>query len=69
MSKEVIAILRALTENDRVRRRQLAAFAVLFLAMIATLLWIGHLGSTPNSDFREMLVWSVIAMVVAAPTA
>jgi len=65
MSQEVIAILQtSLAENDRIKRRQIVAFAVLFLVTLAILFWIGHLGSNPTTDLREMLVWSVIAMVV-----
>jgi hypothetical protein len=65
MSKEVIAILQnSLAENERVKQRQVVAFAVLFLSTLAILFWIGHLGSNPSTDLREMLVWAVIAMVV-----
>jgi hypothetical protein len=65
MSKEVIAILQnSLNENERVKQRQLVAFAALFLSTLAVLLWIGHLASNPATDLREMLVWAVIAMVV-----
>lgn len=66
MSKEAIAILQnSLAENERVRRRQVVSFAVLFLATMGILIWIGYLGSKPTADVREMVVWSVIAMVVA----
>ena len=66
MSKEVIAILQcSLAENERIKRRQLAGFAFLFLATMCVLAWIGYLGSRPTADLREMVVWSVIAMVVA----
>ena len=66
MSKEVIAILQcSLAENERIKRRQFAAFALLFLATMCVLAWIGYLGSRPSADLREMVVWSVVAMVVA----
>jgi hypothetical protein len=66
MSKEVIAILQcSLGENERIKRRQFAAFALLFLATLCVLAWIAYLGSRPAADLREMVVWSVIAMVVA----
>jgi hypothetical protein len=66
MSQEVIAILeKSLVENERVKQRQVIAFGALFLAAIAILLWIGHLASQPSTDVRELIVWSVIAMLVA----
>jgi hypothetical protein len=66
MSKEVTLILRnSSAENDRIRNRQLIAFAVLFLAMLAILLWIGHLAGQTSTDLRSLVLWSVIAMVVA----
>jgi hypothetical protein len=66
MSKEVIAILQcSLAENERIKRRQFAAFALLFLATVCVLLWIGYLGGRPTADVREMVMWSVTAMVVA----
>jgi apolipoprotein N-acyltransferase len=45
--------------------RQLAAFGVLFLAMLSVLLWIGHLAGQASTDIRTMVVWVVIATVVA----
>jgi hypothetical protein len=66
MSQEVIAILqRSLLENERVKHRQVIAFAALFLATIGSLLWIGHLAGRPGTDVRELIVWSVIAIFVA----
>jgi hypothetical protein len=66
MSQEAIAILqRSLVENEQMKRRQLIAFAALFLAAIATLLWIGHLAAKPKTDLRELVLWSVSAMFVA----
>jgi DMSO reductase anchor subunit len=66
MSKEAIALLQhSLAENERVRQRQLRAFAVLFVALVAILFWLGHLGSKPGADLREMVVWLAIAMVFA----
>jgi hypothetical protein len=65
MSKEVIAILQCLAENERIKRRQFAAFALLFLATLCVLAWIAYLGRRPAGDLREMVVWSVVAMVVA----
>jgi uncharacterized membrane protein YhaH (DUF805 family) len=40
-------------------------FALLFLATLCVLVWIAYLGTRPAADLREMVVWSVIAMVVA----
>ena len=61
----MIAILQnSLAENERVKTRQIVAFAVLFLGTLAILFWIGHLAGNPATDLREMLVWAVIAMVV-----
>lgn len=66
MSKEVVASLQnSLAENEQVRKRQLAAFGVLFLAMLSVLLWIGHLAGHASTDIRTMVVWVVIATVVA----
>ena len=65
MSREAMAILqKSLEENERVKGRQIAAFGALFIALLAVLR-IGYLGSHPRVDVREMVVWSVIAMVVA----
>jgi hypothetical protein len=65
MSKEVIAILQnSLAENERIKRTQLAAFAALFLITFALLLWMGHLTGNPSTDLRELILWSVIAMMV-----
>ncbi len=66
MSNEISLILRnSLLENERIKRRQRIAFAVLFLAMLAILLWIGHLAGQTSTDLRSLVLWSVIAMVVA----
>lgn len=66
MSQEAIAILKEyLAENEKVRRRQLVAFAILFLAAISLLLWIGHLANQPTTDLRGMILWSVIFVLVA----
>jgi multisubunit Na+/H+ antiporter MnhB subunit len=66
MSQEVIAILqKSLVENEQVKRRQVVAFAALFLATIGILLWIGHLANQPGTDVRAMVVWSVVAMLFA----
>lgn len=66
MSKEVVAILQhSLAENEQVRKRQLAAFGVLFLAMSSVLLWIVHLTGQASKDIRTMVVRVVIATVVA----
>jgi len=49
MSKEAIAILQnSPAENERMKQRQVVAFAVLFLSTLAILFWIGHLGSNPR---------------------
>jgi hypothetical protein len=66
MSQKLAAILQmSLMENEQVRRRQLIAFAGLFLTMIASLLWVGYLAGKPNTDVRELVVWAVIAIFVA----
>jgi hypothetical protein len=66
MQPNVSAILQtSLMENEKIRRRQLLAFGVLFLAVSASLLWIGYLASKPSTDVRELIVWSVIAIFVA----
>jgi peptidoglycan/LPS O-acetylase OafA/YrhL len=66
MSQQVIAVLpRSLMENEQLRRRQVAAFAVLFLATIGILFWIGHLANRPNTDARVMVLWSVIGVLVS----
>jgi len=66
MPSEVTLILRnSLLETDRIKRRQWIAFAVLFLALLAILLWIGHLAGQTTTDLRSLVLWSVIAMIVA----
>jgi hypothetical protein len=66
MSQEAIAILqRSLLENEQVKRRQLVAFAGLFLVTVGSLLWIGHLAAHATTDLRELVLWSVIAIFVA----
>ena len=65
MPSEVTLILRnSLLETDRIKRRQWIAFAVLFLALLAILLWIGHLAGQTTTDLRSLVLWSVIAMIV-----
>jgi hypothetical protein len=66
MPQNVSAILqRALMENEKIKRRQVIAFAGLFLAVFASLVWISHLAGKPTTDLRELVVWSVIAIVIA----
>jgi polyferredoxin len=66
MQQKVSAILQtALMENEKIRRRQVIAFAGLFLAVFTSLVWIGHLAGKPATDVRELIVWSVIAVFVA----
>lgn len=66
MPQNVPAILRiSLMENEKIRRRQLIAFAALFLGVFASLLWIGHLAGNPTTDVKELIVWAVIAIIVA----
>lgn len=66
MSQEVLGILqRSLMENEQVKRRQLIAFAALFLATISSLLWTGHLAGRPSTDVRELVLWSGIAIFVS----
>jgi hypothetical protein len=66
MSQEVLAILqRSVLENEQVKRRQLIAFAALFVATLSSLLWISHLAGRPSTDVRELILWSVIAIFVA----
>ena len=54
-----------LTENDRIRKRQLLAFGFAFLAMLSVLYWIGYRTGQAGADLQTMLVWIGIAMVVA----
>jgi hypothetical protein len=66
MSQKVSAILQtALMETEKIKRRQVIAFGGLFLAVLASLAWIGHLAGKPTTDVRELVVWSVIAIIVA----
>ncbi len=66
MSQETVLILRSsLDDVDRIRKRQIAAFALLFCALSASLVWLGHMGGNPATDLRAMLLWSVITVVVA----
>jgi DMSO reductase anchor subunit len=66
MPQNVSAVLQiSLMENEKIRRRQLIAFGGLFLAVLASLLWIGYLASKPSTDVRELMVWAVIAIIVA----
>jgi len=53
-----------LTENDRIRKRQLLAFGFAFLAL-SVLYWIGYRTGQAGADLQTMLVWIGIAMVVA----
>jgi hypothetical protein len=55
----------SLAQNERIKRRQLAAFGVLFVALVAILLWVGHLATQATTDLRELIAWAVIATVVA----
>lgn len=66
MHTETNAILQlSLAQNERIKRRQLIAFGVLFLALVAILMWVGHLAAQANTDVRELIVWAIIATVVA----
>jgi hypothetical protein len=70
MSKGMVAILQnSLAENEQIRKRQLAAFGVLFLAMSSVLLWIGRLAGQASTDSRTMVVWAVIASGYLLPCA
>ena len=67
MSEEIEIMFRKTVDDvDRIRRRQIVAFAALFCAVSGCLFWLGHLGATSNTDMREMLLWSVITLVFAA---
>ena len=66
MSTQINSALQiSLAQNERIRKRQLVAFSALFLALVAILLWVGHLATQANSDVRELIVWAVVATVVA----
>jgi hypothetical protein len=67
MSEEIeIMFHKTLDDVDRIKRRQIVAFAALFCIVGGCLFWLGHLGATPNTDVREMLLWSVITLVFVA---
>jgi pheromone shutdown protein TraB len=66
MSKEINDALQvSLAQNERVRRRQIVAFGMLFIALVGVLVWVGHLATQSATDVRELIVWAVIATVVA----
>jgi hypothetical protein len=65
MSKEVVAILQnSLTENERIRKRQLAGFAFALLAMLSVVLDWPPRGSSRHAHSDDA-GGTVIAMVVA----
>jgi hypothetical protein len=67
MSEEIeITFRKTLDDVDRIKRRQIIAFAALFCVVSGCLFWLGHLGPTPNVDVRQMLLWSVITLVFVA---
>lgn len=66
MSKESNAALQlSLAQNERVRRRQFVVFGALFVALAAILFWVERLAAQPTTDLRELIVWALIATVVA----
>lgn len=67
MSEEIEIVFRkTLDDVDRIKRRQIIAFAALFCVVSGCMLWLAHLGATPNADVRQMLLWSVITLVFVA---
>ena len=60
------AVMQALLDQvDRMGRRQRIAFGVMFCALVALLLWIGHISGRPQTDVKEVVFWSVISTVFA----
>jgi peptidoglycan/LPS O-acetylase OafA/YrhL len=60
------AVMRALLDQvDRIRRRQRITFWAMFCALVALLVWIGYIGERPQTDVKEVVVWSVITTVFA----
>ena len=65
LSAESCAVLTSSLERmQRLAKRQLLAFFTLLLILCAILTWISQLGGT-GADLRSILIWSVIATVVA----
>lgn len=54
-----------LDQVDRMGRRQKIAFGVMFCVLVAVLLWIDHISGRPQTDVKEVVVWSVTATVFA----
>jgi hypothetical protein len=57
MYQETSNILRrSLDEVDRLRKRQKAAFWVLFCVMVALFVWFGYICGNPTTDVREAIL-------------
>lgn len=66
MSEDAAVVLtNALNEVDRVRKRQILVFVILFVAEFAGLVWL-VIADKPQTDIRELLVGSVVILVWTA---
>ena len=63
MSQDLENILRkSLSEVDHARKRFILVFLILFFAVQAGLVWLGHLSQT--ADVKTMLICSVAVLLV-----
>ena len=58
-----VALTKLLDQVDRMRMRQRIAFIAVSLALAGMMLWISSVSKRPGTDFKELIVWSVIATV------
>jgi hypothetical protein len=64
MTQDLETILRkSLDEVDHAGKRLILVFLILFIAVQAGLVWLGHLGQT--ADVQAMLISSVAVLLVA----
>jgi len=54
---------KTLDEVDRGAKRFVAAWLIMSLAVVAGLIWLGHISTT--GDVRTMVLWAVVILLVA----
>jgi bacteriorhodopsin len=64
MTQDTESILRkSLNEVDRIMKRQIVCFGVLFCAMVGLIVWLGYMCENPATDMRRMILLAVIVLL------
>jgi len=56
---------KSLCEVDRLRKRQILVFLILFGCLAASLVKLGYMSGSTMEDLKQMLLWSVLTIVLA----